>query len=77
MCYCSFMHQIDMERNREGNNITSLQVCPVSTASGHNKIIIMIIIIIELHISIIQNVDQKKEKKLYNDHKYVTNQYIL
>ena len=33
----------------------------------------MIIIITELQIDIIQNVDQKKEKKLYNDNKYVTN----
>ena len=48
----------------------------MSTASGHNKkLIIMIIIIIEIQINIIQNVDQKKEKKLYN--KYVTNRYIL
>ena len=77
MCYCSSMPQIDMERNREGvtrrNNITSLIVRPVSTAAnGLMKITIMIIIIIEIQI-IIQNVDQKKEKKLYNDSKYVTN----
>ena len=36
----------------------------VPVASDHKKkIIIMIIIIIELPINIIQNVDQKKEKK--------------
>ena len=70
MCYCSSMPQIDMERNRETrrNNITSLKVCRVSTASGHMKIIIiMMIIISELQINIIQNVDQKKEKRLYDD----------
>ena len=78
MCYCFSMPQIDMERNREGvariNNITSLKVRPVLTASGHKK---NIIIIIALQINIIQNVDQKKEKMLYNDNKYVTNRHIL
>ena len=79
MYYCSSMPHIDMEGNRgvtRRNNITSLKVRLVSTASGHKKIIIMIIII-ELQINIIQNVDQKKEKNLYTDNKYVMNRYIL
>ena len=75
MCYCSSMPQIDMERNREGvtrkNNMTSSKVRLVSTVSGHNKIIIIMII------NNMLNVDQKKEKKLYNDNKYATNRYIL
>ena len=68
MCYCSSMSQIDMERNREGvtrrNNTTFLKVRPVSTASGHKYISIMINIIIELQIYIKQNVNQKREKAL-------------
>ena len=76
MCYCSSMPQIDMERNREDvtreNIISSLEVRTVSTVSSYKKII-MIIIIIELKINNIQNVDQNKEKKHYNDNKYVTN----
>ena len=37
----------------------------------------MIIIIIELQINIIQNLDQKKKKKLYNDNNYNEPIYII
>ena len=75
MSYYSSMPQIDMERNRgvtRRNNIT-FKVRLVSTASGHK----IMINIIELQINIIQNIYQKKEKKLYNDHKYVMNIHII